>query len=107
MWTLRQIHLYIVITVYHFDFKCFVWNLLINILAVSTLKYLNLFDPNLLKYELLSIAWTVNNYFNADPFNLDRNAVRRVFSIHVSIIILTQSCQNILISNIILYIGKV
>ena len=33
--------------------------------------------------ELVSMAWTVQNDIDADPFNLDRQPVRRIVSIQL------------------------
>ena len=50
------------------------------LLALSTPKYLNRFRSG---FTLFPIMWTVKNDFDADPFYLDRKAVRWVVSIRV------------------------
>ena len=47
--------------------------------VMSTSEYLNRFRSGF----TLSMVWTVKNDSDADPFNLDRNAVRGVVSIRV------------------------
>ena len=49
-------------------------------IALSTPEYLNRFGSG---FTLLPMMWTVKNDFDADPFYLDRKAVRWVVSIRV------------------------
>ena len=51
--------------------------------AVSTPKYLNLSDLDLLKYGFISNVWIVKNNFDANLFNLEWKASKQVFSISV------------------------
>ena len=52
----------------------------IHLIALSTLGYLNRFRS---RFTLFPMMWTVKNDFDADPFYLDRKAVRWVVSIRV------------------------
>ena len=47
---------------------------------MSTLKYINRFRSG---FTLISMLWRVKTGFDADPFNLNRKAVRGVVSIRL------------------------
>ena len=55
-------------------------------MACTHLGIKTLSDLDLIKYRLISMVGTVQNIIDADPFNLDAQAVRRVVLIRLSIL---------------------